>query len=1030
MPKNGFKKYHEERSEMEKFCNKYAFISNFDDNQKKKFSNKIKTQFSFTRSSIDTMITGSLLSKYTFEQIFNPNEEEKIAINRDIEDEKNKLYSMINKEEPLTEDEEKEFNSYAASQFINVVLASKDYLNNIIKDDYSFEKLPFEERKKLYTVFSIQHDASQEMDQIKTFVGEKYKQLVDKDGKKELMSYFEDISNIAFNISAAFNPQSFLHSSILQLSNNEKNLSPRKKAEDDVDTLLNSIIPFMVADSFINDHINNQNEKDISKMNPATPYALGFSLGQTASGMISQEQKNHFIDLMVNPVTKEAILSQIVDTDNSKIFNVNIENNEVNLEPLISTINNMYDEIKYGQSELSKYNSLKEEIYDYSSVKHRQFLKLPGTEKIKLRTGLTTMYSADRTSFDTLIWGRMLLKGYSFEELLNFDENGSEQINKDYDDVKKEFFEKLPKKEEVGNIEKQKNFDTYAAEAFVKVIQYNSKLYIDNMDRKKSFDNFSLAEKQKNVLLVDLAFDAFQELGKIEKSVFVGKTDFERIAKEQNPENANAINEFNEIYKYGMNPISYSINNHKETVQSFENLEESIKNKTEEELLRTSTGSNLRTRIAKIMALKMTERSCADFLKTNTIDKFNYGEIYWGYFAQADDASKQGGKYWIDEKTLAGILADKYKLDAVLYSINREPEKICTINNGEIVDYNPIRERVMEIYNTPSQVIAQEKIIRNKIVKIADMILTSSKKEDDIKSLSNEEKIEMVMKLGCMGNGSGHVYGEEYNEKNPNASSDKKINNYIRELANDVMNGSNEEIYAFLPNKNGHGEFYKINNYTEFTFEEKPRTLFGNNEKSYKIKALEELKLILDKNGETYKDSDEYRRFKKCLDDSIEPLKRTLDADKINEMLNDIADKADAYYIAKLDSPQNDRRSIRFNAASVLRNINKDSFDKKVNMKQNLLDKVAYIYAKDKVKNGTPEEKERYKVVTNPYNREKLTLLAETIALKPNVKNALDNCKDDKQLKALFDKVKKAGDIPEAKNVLKPVKNNNEQPVI
>ena len=147
-------------------------------------------------------------------------------------------------------------------------------------------------------------------------------------------------------------------------------------------------------------------------------------------------------------------------------------------------------------------------------------------------------------------------------------------------------------------------------------------------------------------------------------------------------------------------------------------------------------------------------------------------------------------------------------------------------------------------------------------------------------------------------------------------------------------------------------------------------------------------------------------------------------------MLNDIADKADAYYIAKLDSPQNDRRSIRFNAASVLRNINKDSFDKKVNMKQNLLDKVAYIYAKDKVKNGTPEEKERYKVVINPYNREKLTLLAETIALKPNVKNALDNCKDDKQLKALFDKVKKAGDIPEAKNVLKPVKNNNEQPVI
>lgn len=54
-----------------------------------------------------------------------------------------------------------------------------------------------------------------------------------------------------------------------------------------------------------------------------------------------------------------------------------------------------------------------------------------------------------------------------------------------------------------------------------------------------------------------------------------------------------------------------------------------------------------------------------------------------------------------------------------------------------------------------------------------------------------------------------------------------------------------------------------------------------------------------------------------------------------------------------------------------------------------------------------------------------LEILAETLSLNPNLKNKLDNCKDDKQLKALFDKIKNKEDIPEAKNIVEPIKDNN-----
>ncbi len=1011
MPKKSFKEYYEERVEMEKFGNIYQNISGFDLNQKNEFVNKIDTKFSFTRMALDTAIMGGMLSKYTYQQIYDPYENEEDAVKRDLENERNKLYSMVHKDEPLTEDEQKEFLSHMADCYINVVLGTRNFINDLIKkDNYSFEKLSLEEREQLLITVFIHNDAHQEMARFKELVGEKYKQLVDKDGERDALSYYEELSDIATNTSIAIAAQTSIQQVILGMQNIGPDVNARSNAEHDADDLIMSFLPNSVTDSAINNLINKQDEKDVSKMDTMGTFNQATVLAQFATSAIP---KDLFTQMLLNPATRDTLLSQIVDADKSKTFSIDPESGEVSFEPLI----NFMCELEYGPSELDKHRAQTKESIEFINSKIRQFTEFTDEQKKDFSKGLATKYTVGRTAFDTLFWGRMLLKGHSIDELLDFNENSSEQLKKDYADVKKEFFEeKLPKEADINNIEKQKEFDTYAAEAYTKVIQEAGKLHIGKMKEKLSYANFSPSEKQKSDLLNTLIIDAFQERGRIEKSANIGEADLERIVKEQNPGNENAWNEFKELNNPGVSEISSSIKFHEGVTANLANLANLVEGKTAKEIMKTTACSTLRGTIAEMVALKMTERACADSIKNATIGNFQYTETFGKYFAQVESLFSDK-KSWADDKTLAGILSNRLKLDAFMNALSGNPEELCTIKGDEVVDFYPINEKARKINKASNETLAQERNIRKKVVEIADMLMASAEEHDNIKNLSDNEKIEKVMNLHCMANGSGHIYGEEYNDNNPNASRTEKVNNYINELIKDAKRGNNVEMYAYLPkpNQKGEVEYHKINNYIDFTFEKEPSTLFGSNEKSYKIQALEELKEILEKNGETSKDSEQYKQFKKCLDESIEPLKRTLSSEKKDEILNELASKADAYYIAKLDSSQNNRRSVRFNAASVIRNINQDNFNKKVNMKQAFLEKVAYIYAKDKVKNGTQAEKDMYKKVTDPYDREQLGLLAETISMKPNIKKLLDNCKDDKQLKTLFDKVQKIKDIPNPK---------------
>ena len=639
------------------------------------------------------------------------------------------------------------------------------------------------------------------------------------------------------------------------------------------------------------------------------------------------------------------------------------------------------------------------QIFDYTKLKNN-FYPFTKDERNEYTRVVKTNYTFDRTALNTMLFGRLISKGHSIDDILNFGDNSSEKLKNDYNAVKEEFLNVLPKDE--NNLEQQTKYNTFAAESYICVLQKGMDYVNDKIRANGTYSNCSFDDKKKLMFINSIINDAFQEYERTpdeSKAVLNAQDPGDNTGKDYMHElSTNAMNTTFSFDTYD------KIADHATTLyDNYYSDEPGAKGRID------GTIELLQGVIPYIVAQKMVEKSINDANDKKVYELRNTSNVAdWRAFA-SEDASRLPHN---DMMLLNSLMENEvYRNVLVGELLSSKEEKFFEaekLDDGTVAfDFSLLLNRAKEIVNTPVERFQMEDLLTD----IADKYLEQDNRRDDINDLSINEKISYLMNQKVIGRGDGYIYGEN-DKKYP--TQEQKVDAFINELIADKAAG--KEVYSYIPGTGGvDGTMHRINSNNTVGINKNPTKIWNPREKDALISQIEKIKSMVDSKGTTLRDSGAFRNFKKSLNTSLKELKSTLDIQKKDAILNNLAQCADKYYFEKLDQPQNSRRSVRFNAASILRNINKKDFTPELNLKQNILEKAAVRMAKIMQETGNANEKAFGSSVLNPDNHENLVHFANDISTRKPF-DELFNGKSNQELQNIFHKYP---DIPEIKNISK-----------
>lgn len=188
------------------------------------------------------------------------------------------------------------------------------------------------------------------------------------------------------------------------------------------------------------------------------------------------------------------------------------------------------------------------------------------------------------------------------------------------------------------------------------------------------------------------------------------------------------------------------------------------------------------------------------------------------------------------------------------------------------------------------------------------------------------------------------------------------LDNISKDLANgievvcDVKNGDN--IFEHLITMDG-----------EIKLKKNPVNTIDMVQKNGIIDYLKRTKELLINNGITKHDSDEFKNLMTNLDETITQLNGTISKTGFNEKLNILKRKANDYYFAKLDEPQNSRRKRRFEICDALRNMGdgKSAIDR---VKERIASKALKTYYKVRLESNNEEIRDEATSILNSATKE------------------------------------------------------------
>ena len=631
-------------------------------------------------------------------------------------------------------------------------------------------------------------------------------------------------------------------------------------------------------------------------------------------------------------------------------------------------------------------------------------------ERIDIKNKVKAPFTFDRTALETIIYGRLLLKGYKLEDITN--PNSTDGFMEDYIKEKDIFLDELPK--DINNEEEQNIFNEYTAKALIRLENEGTEYIERTIQKYGAFTNCPLEVKKRLVLASKLSFDADQEKDNVKKAARNEIIELKH-KNEVIDENRNILGEFS-----GKNlSVQYTLDAYdkinKRLIDFFDKGNLSAENKASENAS-IFFGFVLPNYIAQKFVDKKIEKAINNGKKIQDEGNQQF------FNDRMPNVSIVCADVDFEVKNkLARIMLEPKLRDTFLGEfINREPKDVFTLKDGDL-DINPILNLTEKIFDSNEKIKSfLTKNILNKYLKEDDPRINELKTDDDI--------LEFVMDSHIISKSQNQYYGNELNlhtdENNLEITREQKINDFVAEITADYIAG--KKSFVRLPDKNGIDKYYAIKmDDNGIVISDKPINIWEKSQFDERIFLIEKLKRTLDKNGGTLRDSKQYKDLKKAVDESVKLLKSSDDVVKKNEILADLADKADKYYIAKIDEPQNERRNVRFEIASVLRNVDKPDFNIRVDYRQNLMDKIAVGYAKTMLTNGDEKTKAQAKSVIDPYNRENLAKLSNSLSNARPFKEIIEG-KNNGELKKMF--LDFSTVISDAKNILE--KNKKPEQII